>query len=114
MRAAAEAMEKPFVLHHEKDGVFSLWNGQSPVNSRPRRTSLTPRRLTNSDSGMRPRSSSRKAGLNPISVGEIVWVRSTHQRDNSKAEAVGELALTTTEFGRARVDGFHRLLPPTT
>jgi hypothetical protein len=60
---------------------------------------------------MRLRSSSRKAGLNLISVGEILWVRSTHESDNSKAEGVRELALTTTEFGRARVDGWEWPLP---
>src|SRR5262245_60938241 len=42
----------------KKDGVFSLLNGDRPLNSRPARTSFT-RRPTTSDTGRRAFSSSR-------------------------------------------------------
>ena len=33
--------KKPFSSFTVKEGVFSLWKGQSPMDSRPRRTSRT-------------------------------------------------------------------------
>src|SRR6476469_4849475 len=50
----------------KKDGVFSCWNGDSPLNSRPAFFSLT-RRPTTSEAGSRARSSSRNWGVKRIS-----------------------------------------------
>src|SRR4051812_78754 len=46
----------------KKDGVFSCWNGDSPLNSRPAFFSFT-RRPTTSEAGSRARSSSRNWGV---------------------------------------------------
>ncbi len=46
----------------KKDGVFSCWNGDSPLYSRPAFFSLT-RRPTTSEAGSRSRSSSRNWGV---------------------------------------------------
>ena len=54
----------------KKDGVFSLLNGDRPLNSRPERTSFT-RRPTTSDTGRRAFSSSRNCGVKRMGFGRI-------------------------------------------
>ena len=63
----------------KKDGVFSLLNGDKPLNSRPERTSLT-RLPTTSETGSRAFSSSRNCGVKRMghaprfsSRGVLVW-----------------------------------------
>src|SRR5262249_43746822 len=52
----------------KKDGVFSLLNGDSPLNSRPERVSLT-RCPTTSETGSRAFSSSRNWGVKRMGSG---------------------------------------------
>ena len=49
----------------KKDGVFSLLNGDKPLNSRPERMSLT-RLPTTSETGSRAFSSSKNCGVKRI------------------------------------------------
>ena len=58
MRAAAEAMVEALLVIDVKLGVFSLWNGQQALNSRPPSVSFSVRPIR-PDSEVRTRSSSR-------------------------------------------------------
>ena len=57
--------KKPLSSFTVNDGVFSLWKGQRPTDSRPRRMSRTRFAITLS-SGTRARISSRNCGGNII------------------------------------------------
>ena len=61
MRRAAEAMVEALLVVDVKLGVFSLWNGQQALNSRPALVSFTVRPIR-ADSVVRARSSSSKCG----------------------------------------------------
>src|SRR5262245_49037767 len=94
----------------KKDGVFSLLNGDRPLNSRPARTSFT-RRPTTSDTGRRAFSSSRNWDVKRMGLGDsispILGVKSSH---TGGAEPVPAIPAADTGLGGSFPQG-HPVIP---